>query len=132
VLRWSGASIDEPTLQRLVREQMGAEIGTMRDVGQLDPSADAESIRVIAQETGTEAPILLVVPSWEPPTAEYRDLLTELRAAAGERRPIRVLLYNERDGEPAAPEPEDRRQWHTMIAAGGDANVSIAALTEAA
>jgi len=118
VLRWAGVPIAEEQI-RLRLNEAGAEVeGAVTRVGGLDAEADADTLAEI-EAAKADTPVCLLVEAWEPPVADYTDLVRDLRAGLGAETPLWILLVAQ-----AGASPEElalqQRQWQRQLAALGD------------
>jgi len=129
-VRWSGVPIEEDAVSVLVRDTLGAEVD-----GQLAGGAGAslDDSQLIEALAAVDAAPLFLVKAWEPPILEVLDLLTELRAACGEGRPILVwpLSLDEEDRLVPA-RGADAKTWARRLDAVGDPWLDVVIRTELA
>jgi len=96
LLRWSGAGEDEAAAA-LSRERLGVRVVGVRRVGGMDVGEDDAALRWAAEQ---QRDVGVVVEGWEPPVAEYLDLLRKLRQTMGDARQIVVLVAGDAMGSP--------------------------------
>ncbi len=76
--------------------------------------------------------VLLLVKGWEPPMAEFRDFLEELRRAAGRNRPLGVVPLGVGSmAELLSPAPEQQEVWAAAVEHLGDPWTEIVPLEQA-
>lgn len=76
-------------------------------------------------------PVLLLVKAWEPPMAEFRDFVGDLRRALDPVRPIGVVpLGLDSSTEPRPADGEEAAVWATVVKQLGDPWTFIAPLTQ--
>jgi hypothetical protein len=113
-VRWSGLTLADADAALLVRAALGSEVADTTSGGAGSGQSDAA---LVAELAAADDPPALLVKAWEPPLAEFRDWLGELRAALGARAPIFVLPVAE-GGALAAG--RDARIWSRALDAAGD------------
>jgi hypothetical protein len=77
------------------------------------------------------ADLFVVAEGFEPPDRAVRRFLAELRRAAGERRPLTVLLVSPAESGPVPPRAEDVRVWRDGLAPLEDPYLAVEPLGEA-
>ena len=115
-VRWSGLALGDPGIAELVRSALGSELAGATSGGAGSGRSDAA---LCAELAGAGDPPALLVKAWEPPLAELRDWLAELRAALGPRTPIFVLPVAQ-DAGAALAAGSDARIWSRGLDAVGD------------
>jgi len=117
-VRWSGLALADPDAAGLVRAALGSELAGTTSGGAGSGKSDAALTAELAEAIDPPA---LLVKAWEPPLAEFRDWLGELRAALGDGAPIFVLPVAEAaDGAPALAAGPHARTWSRCLDAAGD------------
>ncbi len=131
ILTWAGVELDRAQLEQILRSRFDLEVQSHLPVGRLDQTADSAAIDKVRADTPQQ--VVLVVEAWEPPVADYRDFIQEVRQAVGDGVSIVVLLYN-RDvaGVTTAPQSDDLQVWQKTIAAIGDPWTAVEPLMQTA
>jgi Protein of unknown function (DUF2868) len=115
-VRWSGLALADAEVAALMRGALGSELSGVISGGAGSGRSDAA---LCAELAGAGDPPALLVKAWEPPLAELRDWLAELRVALEPRAPILVLPIAQ--GEAAAlASGSDARIWSRALDAAGD------------
>ncbi len=66
-------------------------------------------------------PIMLLVKSWEPPMAEFKDFIHDLRQQVGKGRPVAVVPVGIGSSSvPLSPDAENGAVWATVVKQLGD------------
>jgi hypothetical protein len=129
-VRWSGIAADEVATAAIVRTALGSELAGTLSGGAGSGRSDAA---LIADLAAAPDPPALLVKAWEPPLAELRDWLGDLRAALGARAPIFVLPVAEREGGVLAPAAgQDARIWTRALDAAADPFLFVVTAEDAA
>jgi len=119
VIAWAGAAGDHARGRAWLAAVTGAEPAAWLEAGGARPVADDRAS--IATAAATDAPLVILVKAWEPPMAEVLDFLRDLRAAAGEARPVSVVpLALAADGTPTGAEARHQDVWRRALATLGD------------
>ena len=117
-VRWSGLVISDADAAALVRAALGSEVAGTSSGGAGSGRSDTA---VCAELAAASDPPALLVKAWEPPLAEMRDWLGELRAALGDGAPIFVLPVAESaGGTPALAAGRDAQIWGRGLDVAGD------------
>ncbi len=122
VLVWSGVDLDADALRRRLAVE-GIEARDIRQVGGPDPAQDRaalDALRAVPDDT----PVLLVVEGWEPPSADYADLVGALRDALGPAHALVVALVHPRGWV----EPRLLAQWRERLGQLADPRLRVEAL----
>jgi hypothetical protein len=132
VLQWAGVDMNRQQIAQLVEARLGVAVGPVHTVGGLDHGQDEQSLRTL--QNGISAHhIVLLVEAWEPPVAEYVDLLTRLREILGSGSMIVVLLYHrDQGGSPVPPSAVDLEIWRRQLSTVGDPWLAVEPLVASA
>jgi len=128
-VRWSGAPISREAVGALVAEAIGAELAGVVEGGAGSGRPDAD---LVAELAAAGDPPLLLVKAWEPPLAEFLDLLGELREAMGEGTPLLVVPLAETGSDRwALASGADARTWVRRLDAAADPWLDVVTVPEA-
>jgi hypothetical protein len=120
VLKWPGVELAWSQIEDLLSQRFSANANSVHDVGSLDEIADRAAIEALAAGGSSEA-VILMVEAWEPPVADYLDMIRRVRQTVGDAILILVLLYHRGStGNGIAAAPTDLIIWSMTITAMGD------------
>jgi|GEM_PF-372267 len=130
VIDWGKTGLSAEGFGPWLQQDWGAALQTFMDAGgALTLDKDREALRAVAASPA--GPVLLLVKSWEPPMAEFKDFLRDLRREVDSLRPIAVLPVGLGSSTlPLPPEPEMVAVWATVVKQLGDPWTFIAPLTQ--
>jgi hypothetical protein len=99
----------------LVRRQWGIDTVALYEVGGIDVSRDDEALHALKASRDIHQ-VILLVEAWQPPVADYRNFVTQLRQTLRDGKMIWVLLYHrDTDGDIVSPRESDLDQWRTTL-----------------
>ncbi|MEO6026943.1 MAG: DUF2868 domain-containing protein, partial [Candidatus Binatia bacterium] len=115
-LRWADAAVSQDAVERLVSTRLGWRIASLDDVRGND---DPDERQRLARLGASDAPVLVVAESFEPPSKSVQRLLNAVRQSVGAQVPVVVGLYGG-PGDHAPPREDDVRIWRQRVRALGD------------
>lgn len=127
VIAWSAAAPDRGLFQTWLAGAAGIAVDGWHEAGGTRSlNNDRAAMDAAVAQDGN---LFVVVKAWEPPMAEFLDFLSELRAAAGDRRAIHVLpVGTTRDGSPSVAESRHHDLWYRVLTGLGDPWLSLTRL----
>lgn len=130
VIDWGQTGLNREDFAPWLRQEWGGILaGFLAAGGALSLDQDRRVLRSVA--ASPPGPVLLLVKSWEPPMAEFKDFVHELRRGLDPVRPIAVLPVGVDSS--TSPLPADREMaavWATVVKQLGDPWTFIAPLTQ--
>ncbi len=116
---WGGTGLTVEQLTAWLRDSWQATLELMTEAGGALPlEHDRQVGQTVAASSG---PVMMLVKAWEPPMAECRDFIAELRQQLGKQRPLAIVpvgLGSDTTLQP--PETEMAAIWATMVKQLGD------------
>jgi hypothetical protein len=115
VLKWAGIQLPDDDIHNLVRRQWGIDTVALYEVGGIDVSRDDEALHALKASRDIQQ-VILLVEAWQPPVADYRNSVIQLRQTLRDGKMIWVLLYHrDTDGDIVSPRESDLDQWRTTL-----------------
>ena len=113
VLDVGGSGLSERSLRPFLLRRLRVHPTTWRSVAVLDPGAEQEAARSLAQ---APAGVVLLAEGWALSPAQMLDLHGKIRTHAGSEIPVKFLVANVgTDQQPATVTPEERREWTRFV-----------------
>lgn len=122
VLAWRDLPLDREALDRWLHAQLGWSARQYGTAGGADFEAERRAIEAAA---ATGLPLVVVAEAWEPPDKAVRRFLKALRAAAGPRTKLAVVLLGAASAQPNAEVARDLQTWSAQLAALEDPYLSV-------
>ncbi len=130
VIDWGGTGLSREPLAAWLQDSWQAELADFAEAGgAFSLDHDRQILQRLSDHSG---PVMLLVKSWEPPLAEFKDFLHDLRQQLGSQRPVALLpvgLGSSAELRPADAEHE--AVWATLIKQLGDPWSFIAPVPQA-
>jgi len=109
LVRWRDHPADPEDARARIEAQFGWSVTTSLQAGSADAGSEAQT----ASAAGAHDVVVLLAEAWEAPDKSLQGLVARIRAAAGERVPIWVLLTGEDGSSP--PSTDQRRLWEQRL-----------------
>ena len=120
VVDWGGTGLDREHVGHWLQDCWA---GTLAGFNQAGGAFSLDHDRQVLQEisSASAGPIMLLVKSWEPPMAEFKDFIYDLRQHVGRVRPVAVVPVGIGSSNlPLPPDPENSAVWATVVKQRGD------------
>ncbi|MFO7652997.1 MAG: DUF2868 domain-containing protein [Candidatus Krumholzibacteriia bacterium] len=119
VIAWAGAAGRREAVEPWLAAEVGATVHRWHEAGGTRSLADDAQVRSAAGSA--DGDLVVLVKAWEPPTGDLLDFLRDLRAEAGQTRPIHVLPADADAAEmPTTAGARHVDVWRRSLAALGD------------
>ncbi|MGD8810436.1 MAG: DUF2868 domain-containing protein [Gammaproteobacteria bacterium] len=115
---WSQA-LDAARAGEFAGARLGLSLSCVAEAGCGSLEADREALERLG---GTQGPVVVFTPAWEPPLLEFSDFLAALRVSIGVARSIVVVPVGESRDEPA---PRDSDNWRLAVGRLGDPHAYV-------
>lgn len=128
VIDWGSTGLTREHFGSWLQQTWGGSLQQFLSAGgSLSLDNDREVLRAVVAAPG--GPVVVLVKSWEPPMAEFKDFLQQLRRGLEQARPIAVVPVGLGSSTvPLPADPELAAVWATVVKQLGDPWTFIAPL----
>ncbi|BCR03851.1 hypothetical protein DESUT3_09200 [Desulfuromonas versatilis] len=125
VIDWAGTGLHREALAGWLAQRMDGTLDTLQEAGGAQ-SLDHDRGVLESLAAGQANPVLILVKGWEPPMADFKDFLAELRRTLGRELAVGVVPLGMGSVTQMRPcESEMAEVWATVIARLGDPRTSV-------
>ncbi len=120
VIDWGATGLSRSAVEAWLENTWGATLDSFSEAG--GAFSIEHDRRVLSSVSDRNAgPVVLLVKSWEPPMAEFKDFVHDLRQALAEPRPVAVVPVGVgSETEPLPPQADMAAVWATVVKQLGD------------